>query len=63
MPLNVNILKQDLLYKKIVFENFMKWGMKGGISIDADSGPLGYEFPCCGSRSWGKGNSVRVYLD
>ena len=55
-------MKQDLLHK-IVFENFMKWGMKGGISIDADSGPLGYEFPCCGSRSWGKGNSVRVYLD
>ena len=24
MPLNVNIVKQDLLHKKTVFENFMK---------------------------------------
>ena len=30
----------------------MKWGLKGGISIDTDSGPLGYVFWCCGSRSW-----------
>jgi hypothetical protein len=35
----VKIVKQDLLYEKIVFENFMKGGLKGGISIDADSGP------------------------
>ena len=39
--LNVNIVKQDLL-NKTVFENFMKWGLKGGISVDTDSGPLGY---------------------
>ena len=36
---------------KTVFENFMKWGLKGGISIDTDSGPLGYVLWCCGSRS------------
>ena len=24
------------------FKNFMYWGLKGGISIDADSGPLRY---------------------
>ena len=47
VPLNVNIVKQDLLNKKTVFENFMKWCLKGGISIDTDSGPLW----CCGSRS------------
>ena len=29
----------------------MKWGLKGGISIDTDSGPLGYVLRCCGSRS------------
>ena len=29
----------------------MKWGLKGGISIDTDSGPLGYVLWCCGSRS------------
>ena len=34
VPLNVNILKQILIHKK-----FMKWGLKGGILIDADSGP------------------------
>ena len=27
-------------------------GLKGGISIDADSGPFGYVLWCCGSRSW-----------
>ena len=27
----------------------MKWGLKGEISIDADSGPLGYVLWCCGS--------------
>ena len=37
--------------KKTVFENFMKWGMKGGISIATDSGPLGYVLWCCGSRT------------
>ena len=45
-------MKQDLLNKKIVFENFIKWGLKGGVSIDADSGPLEYVLWCCGSRSW-----------
>jgi len=35
-------VKQDLLNKKTVFENFMKLRLKGGISIDTDSGPLGY---------------------
>ena len=29
----------------------MKWGLKGGISIDTDSGPVGYVLWCCGSRS------------
>ena len=29
----------------------MKWGQQGGISIDADSGPLGYVLWCCGGRS------------
>ena len=37
---------------KTVFENFIKWGLKGGILIDADSAPLGYVLWCCGSRSW-----------
>ena len=27
-------------------------GQEGGISIDADSGLLGYVLWCCGSRSW-----------
>ena len=30
----------------------MKWGLKGGISIDTDSGPLWYVLWCCGSRIW-----------
>ena len=38
VPLNVNIVKQD----------FMKWGLKGGISIDADSGLPRYVLWCCG---------------
>ena len=29
----------------------MKWGMKGYFKIDTYSGPLGYVFWCCGSRS------------
>ena len=29
----------------------MKWGLKGGISINTDSGPLGYVLWCCGNRS------------
>ena len=51
VALNVNIVKQDLLNKKTVFENL--WSeVWTGISIDADSGPLGYVLWCCGSRSW-----------
>ena len=38
-------------YQKTIFENFMKWCLKGGISIDTDSGPLGYVLWFCGSRS------------
>ena len=41
VPLNVNIVKKDLP-KKPVFENYMKQGLKGGISIDTDSGPFKY---------------------
>ena len=45
----------------------MKWGLKGGISIDTDSGPHGYVLWCCGSRSQdfftfiqiGSGHTVR----
>ena len=45
-------------------------GLKGGISIDADSGSLGYVFWCCGSRSWevptffqnGSGHAVLKYI-
>ena len=39
-------------WKKILLVwNFMKLGLKGGISIDVDSVPLGYVLWCCGSRS------------
>ena len=34
--------------KKNFFWNFMKWGLKGGISIYADSGPPRYVLWCCG---------------
>ena len=34
--------------KKICSWNFMKWGLKEGISIDADSGPPRYVLWCCG---------------
>ena len=34
--------------KKNFFWNFMKWGLKGGISIEADSGPPRYVLWCCG---------------
>ena len=33
------------------FANYLK-GSERGISIDADSGPLGYLLWCCGNRSW-----------
>ena len=48
VPLNVCVVKKDLLHKKTVFENFMKWGLKGAISNDADSGPPRYVLWCCG---------------
>ena len=51
VTLSVNIVKQDLLHRKTVFENFMKWSLKGGISIDTDSGMLRYALWCCGRRS------------
>ena len=34
--------------KKNYFWNFMKWGLKGEISIYADSGPTRYVLWCCG---------------
>ena len=40
-------MKHDLLNKKTDFENFMKWGLKEGNTIDADSGPLRYFLWCC----------------
>ena len=43
VSLNVNIVEQDLLNKKLRSER--------GISINADSGPLRYLLWCCGSRS------------
>ena len=47
VPLNVNIVKQDLLNKK----QFYEVRSERGISINTDSGPLGYVLWCCGSRS------------
>ena len=35
-------LWNKIYFIKTVFETFMKWGLKGGISIDTDSWPLGY---------------------
>ena len=74
IPLNVNIVKQYLLNKK----QFLKilWSivscLKGGISIDTDSWPLGYVVWCCGSRSQdffafiqigsGSGHTVDTYV-
>ena len=46
-PLNVNIVKQDLLNKK----HFWKF-YEVRSEIDADSGPLWYVLWCCGSRNW-----------
>ena len=50
VPLNVNIVKQDLINKKQFLKILWKKGLKGGISIDTDSEPLGYSIWCCGSR-------------
>ena len=41
IPLNVNIVKHDLLDKKTVFENFMKWCLKGGFQLIQILGLLG----------------------
>ena len=46
-------LWNKIYFIKTVFENFMKWGLKGGISIATDFGPLGYVLWCCGSGSQG----------
>jgi hypothetical protein len=43
VTLNVKIVKQDLLIKK-QFLKIYKVSSERGISIDADSGPLGYVF-------------------
>ena len=43
------VLWSKIYFIKILFENFMKWGLKGGISFDADSGPFRYVLWCCGS--------------
>ena len=40
--------KKFVSLKKNFFWNFMKWGLKGGISIDGDSGPPRYVLWCCG---------------
>ena len=48
VTLSVNIVKQDFLHRKTVFENFMKWSLKGGISIDGSCPPR-YILWCCGS--------------
>ena len=42
-------LWSKIYFIKTVFENFMKWGLKGGISIDANYGPLRYVLWPCGS--------------
>ena len=44
VPLNVKIVKQDLLHRK----PFLKWGPKGGILIFVDNGPLGCYLWCHG---------------
>ena len=47
VPLNVNIVKQDLLHKYISWK-FYEVRSERGISIDADSGPPRYVLWCCG---------------
>ena len=37
--------------KKTVFENFMKWGLKGGSQLIQTRGSLGYVLWCCSSSS------------
>ena len=63
-------LWSKIYFIKTVFENFMKWGLKGGISIDADSGPPRYVLWCCGGIyhqpdifiQIGSGHTVNVFL-
>ena len=47
VPLNVNIVKQDLLHKKKFLKNLWSEVWKGGILNDADSGPPRYVLWCC----------------
>ena len=49
--LNVNIVKQGLLSKNSFWKIYEVRSLKRGISIDTDSGPLGYVLWCCGSRN------------
>ena len=49
IPLNVSVVN-NIYFIKNSFWNFHVWGLKGWISIDADSGPLRYILWCCGSR-------------
>ena len=44
----VNLVSQCLHLEVLLLSKF---GSERGISIDADSGPLGYVLWCCGSRS------------
>ena len=50
VPLNVIIVNEDFC-KKQFLKKSLKWSLKGGISIDTDSGPLRYVFWCWGSIS------------
>jgi len=63
-------LWNKIYFIKTVFENFMKWGLKGGISIDADSGPPRYVLWCCGGICHqpdtfiqiGSGHTVQIHI-
>ena len=48
--------------KNSFFENFMYWGLKGGILNIADYDPLGYELSCCSSILLGFLNFVQSYF-
>jgi hypothetical protein len=61
VPLNVNIVKQDLLCKTQFLKLIFKWYLKGGISIYTDSGLLGYVLWCCGSRSQDFFTFIQIY--
>ena len=41
----------------------MKWGLKGGISIDADSGPPRYVLWCCGGMYHQPGTFIQIGSD